>query len=231
MDIEQDEGSRQIKELANRIRQNIQERDKRREKFDDYNKLALDLNLPENLSKEEFEENQKKAETEYRRQQQVQEDLSEELRKEKNAAETTETLINECIKRVQELIKNKNNISGRVSEIRDEILKYTGATAEEIPFVGELIRVKENELEWEASIERILHHFALRLIVPDKYYQQVNEYVNSHNLNGRIVYQHYEGFTSIIRKSKFPWFPERSVQFSGKRTKRSVQKKGCTQHL
>lgn len=197
LDIEQDEGSRQIKELANRIRQNIQERDKRREKFDDYNKLALDLNLPENLSKEEFEENQKKAETEYRRQQQVQEDLSEELRKEKNAAETTETLINECIKRVQELIKNKNNISGRVSEIRNEILRHTGATAEEIPFVGELIRVKENELEWEASIERILHHFALRLIVPDKYYQQVNEYVNSHNLNGRIVYQHYEGFTSL----------------------------------
>lgn len=38
-------------------------------------------------------------------------------------------------------------------------------------------------------------------------------------------------FYRIIRKSKFPWFPERSVQFSGKRTKRSVQKKGCTQHL
>lgn len=38
-------------------------------------------------------------------------------------------------------------------------------------------------------------------------------------------------WSCIIRKSKFPWFPERSVQFSGKRTKRSVQKKGCTQHL
>lgn len=36
---------------------------------------------------------------------------------------------------------------------------------------------------------------------------------------------------NIIRKSKFPPNPERSVQFSGKRTKRSVQKKGCTQHL
>lgn len=35
----------------------------------------------------------------------------------------------------------------------------------------------------------------------------------------------------IIRKSKFPLNPERSVQISGKRTKRSVQKKGCTQHL
>lgn len=40
-----------------------------------------------------------------------------------------------------------------------------------------------------------------------------------------------ERLALIIRKSKFPWFPERSVQFSGKRTKRSVQKKGCTQHL
>lgn len=36
---------------------------------------------------------------------------------------------------------------------------------------------------------------------------------------------------TIIRKSKFPLNPERSVQFSGKRTKRSVQKIGCTQHL
>lgn len=38
-------------------------------------------------------------------------------------------------------------------------------------------------------------------------------------------------YDRIIRKSKFPPNPERSVQFSGKRTKRSVQKKGCTQHL
>lgn len=38
-------------------------------------------------------------------------------------------------------------------------------------------------------------------------------------------------YACIIRKSKFPPNPERSVQFSGKRTKRSVQKKGCTQHL
>lgn len=37
--------------------------------------------------------------------------------------------------------------------------------------------------------------------------------------------------STIIRKSKFPPNPERSVQFSGKRTKRSVQKIGCTQHL
>lgn len=33
------------------------------------------------------------------------------------------------------------------------------------------------------------------------------------------------GFANIIRKSKFPQNPKRSVRFSGKRTKRSVQKR------
>ena len=45
------------------------------------------------------------------------------------------------------------------------------------------------------------------------------------------IIQWQRGDGSIIRKSKFPPNPERSVQFSGKRTKRSVQKKGCAQHL
>lgn len=35
---------------------------------------------------------------------------------------------------------------------------------------------------------------------------------------------------SIIRKSKFPQNPKRSVRFSGKGTKRSVQKKESAQH-
>lgn len=34
-----------------------------------------------------------------------------------------------------------------------------------------------------------------------------------------------QGFPDIIRKSKFPQNPKRSVRFSGKRTKRSVQKR------
>lgn len=32
-------------------------------------------------------------------------------------------------------------------------------------------------------------------------------------------------YSNIIRKSKFPQNPKRSVRFSGKRTKRSVQKR------
>lgn len=57
-----------------------------------------------------------------------------------------------------------------------------------------------------------------------------------HILNENNVKVFFDAFPEnalpiIIRKSKFPPNPERSVLFSGKRTKRSVQKKGCTQHL
>ena len=50
--------------------------------------------------------------------------------------------------------------------------------------------MKDDERDWEYSIERILHNFALRLVVPEKYYKQVNEYVNGHN---PVSYTHLFG--------------------------------------
>ena len=63
--------------------------------------------------------------------------------------------------------------------------------------------------------------------------EKFNEKPNKNNLLILILYIFLSLFlfVFIIRKSKFPPNPERSVLFSGKRTKRSVQKKGCTQHL
>src|SRR5690606_36023093 len=46
--------------------------------------------------------------------------------------------------------------------------------------------------EWESAIERLLHSFALRLIVPEKHYQKVNQYVKENDLKGRIVYERYK---------------------------------------
>jgi len=103
------------------------------------------------------------------------------------------------------LIKQENNITGRVSEIRQNIVSHTGATEKEIPFIGELIQVLPKEKEWEMAIEKVLHSFALRVIVPEEYYQQVNEYVNDNDLNGRIIYERFTGETfinSMLTKDK-----------------------------
>lgn len=190
--IEKDEVGSKIKDLEKEIRQLERLRDSRKSKLDDYNKIAQSIDLNNNPSEETFNANREKAKHLKQSAQQNIDVENENLRALKNKddelTESTEDLVNT----IQTLQRNKNNIAIREAQIRDEIITHIGASREEIPFIGELIKVKEDELAWEASVEKVLHNFALRLIVPPKYYSQVNQYVNSHNLRGRIRYDKYE---------------------------------------
>lgn len=190
--IEKDEVGSKIKDLEKEIRQLERLRDSRKSKLDDYNKIAQSIDLNNNPSEETFSANREKAKHLKQSAQQNIDIENENLRALKNKddelTESTEDLVNTILT----LQRNKNNIAIREAQIRDEIITHIGASREEIPFIGELIKVKEDELAWEASVEKVLHNFALRLIVPPKYYSQVNQYVNSHNLRGRIRYDKYE---------------------------------------
>jgi len=84
------------------------------------------------------------------------------------------------------LQNNRSNIPQKISKIRDEIAKSLGIVSEELPFVGELVRVVDER--WEGAIERVLHSFALSLLVKDEYYDGVSSYVDSTNLRGKLVY-------------------------------------------
>lgn len=196
--IERDEVGQQIKELEREIRENELKRNNRKQKLDGYNTLAQRVSLVVNPDASAFDDNRVKARSEKDAlQKQIDYELSEKRRLMLNAQDEVKKDIESHIETIRYLKNHKNNISDRVAEIRDEIISHVGATTEEIPFVGELISVKDNEREWEYAIERILHSFALRLIVPEKYYPQVNEYVNNHDLRGRIVYQRYRGVESL----------------------------------
>ena len=197
LSIENDDIGKQIKELEKEIRTLDARKQARQNKLNEYNKKALEVGLCENPSEEAFVENREKARIEKNNCQTEIDAKNEDLRYAKNEKERIEKEIEENIKTLETLQKNKNNISGREAEIREMILQEVSATASEIPFVGELVRVKDGEKEWENSIEKILHNFGLRLIVPEKYYKSVSEFVNSHNLRGRIVYHRYEDTSSL----------------------------------
>ena len=195
--IESDDVGRQIKALKEEISRLDQKKKNRQSRLIEYNKKLIEVGFSENPSEDAFVENREKARIERNNCQKQSEEKNEELRLTKNKGDKVKEDIDENLKTLQILQRNKNNISGREAEIRDEILQAVGATASEIPFVGELIRVKDEEREWENSIEKILHNFGLRLIVPEEYYKPVSEYVNSHNLRGRIVYHRYEKTSSL----------------------------------
>jgi uncharacterized protein YPO0396 len=61
-----------------------------------------------------------------------------------------------------------------------------------MPFVGELIQVREQDRDWEGAAERLLRSFGLSLLVPDIHYQAVADWVDRNHLQGRLVYFHVQ---------------------------------------
>ncbi|WP_406657485.1 ATP-binding protein [Methanolobus sp. ZRKC2] len=72
--------------------------------------------------------------------------------------------------------------------IRADILRNCAIDVAELPFVGELIKVRSDESEWEGALERLLHNFGLSMLVPEEHYKTISKYVNQTNLKGRLVY-------------------------------------------
>lgn len=190
--INSDSVGQQIKDIEKEIINLTERFEERKKKEEKYNTLIHKLELPQSVDSSTFQSNKATAQKQkVALQELLDNELAERKRHLQNEKEDIEANIKSHVNTIKYLSEHNNNISGRVAEIRDEIIQHIGATADEIPFIGELIRLKDDEREWESAIERILHNFALRLIVPEKYYRKVNEYVNNHNLRGRIVYQRY----------------------------------------
>ncbi|MBP5456222.1 MAG: AAA family ATPase [Paludibacteraceae bacterium] len=190
--IESDDVGKQIKELAKEIASLEKQKAYRLGRLEEYNKKVIEVGLSENPSEQMFLDNRENSRLGKNKCQTDFEATNEKLRLAKNQADSIKENIEKNISTLDALKKYKNNIPENEANIRERILQATGATTTEIPFIGELIRVKDNEKNWENTIEKILHNFALRLIVPEKYYKAVNQFVNFNNLNGRIVYQRYQ---------------------------------------
>ncbi len=89
---------------------------------------------------------------------------------------------------ISSLKKRASNIPARQVEIRDALCRTLDLSPEDLPFCGELLRIKEGEKDWEGAAERVLHTFALSLLVGEDRYPRVAEYVDRTNLRGRLVY-------------------------------------------
>lgn len=208
--IEKDEVGSKIKDLEKDIRNLQTLKDNRSRKLDDYNKIAQNIKFSTNPSEETFNTNRESAKQLKQSTQHNIDVENENLRAFKNEEDKLKQDTEDLVKTIKTLQENKNNIAGREAEIRDEIISHIGASREEIPFIGELIKVKDDEMKWESSIEKVLHNFALRLIVPPKYYSSVNQYVNSNNLKGRIRYDKFEA-QDYLKNFKNKGFNEKSL--------------------
>ncbi len=195
--IENDEVGRKIKDILQDAKHLEKIRDERMKRMDEYNRIARQLAFSTDPTEEVFVQ---QRETAQQKVQSLDEEKEEQIRQTvslENERKQIAGKIEEQLHSVDSVKKNRNNIPVRELEIREMILAETGATKEEIPFIGELVRVNEEEQQWEGAVEKILHHFALHLLVPEKYYREVNRFINDTDLKGRITYYRYLTYNSL----------------------------------
>ena len=89
---------------------------------------------------------------------------------------------------VKALRRQPSNIPAQMLALRTTITRQLGLADVALPFVGELLEVDPQEAVWRGAIERVLHGFALSLLVEERYYPAVSNYVNEAHLGGRLVY-------------------------------------------
>lgn len=89
---------------------------------------------------------------------------------------------------LRSLRSRKSNIPRANLGIRQQLCTEMRLPESALPFVGELIAVRAQESDWEGAAERLLHGFALSILIPDEHYAAASEWVNTHHLNGRLVY-------------------------------------------
>ncbi|HSC54165.1 MAG TPA: SbcC/MukB-like Walker B domain-containing protein [Phnomibacter sp.] len=190
--IQSSQPGRLLAELERQVKELEGEKQKRNEATQRYNAFAEKLGWHAQVNEREFEKNRRKAEEKAN---ELRKDLDEKRTAKvrmKDARNKGEDDIQTLDADVEQLKKQKNNITGRIAQIRQELLEYTGATEAEIPFAGELIHLREGEEKWEYAIEKLLHNFGQRLLVPEQYYKMVNKYVQNTDMRGRIVYERYK---------------------------------------
>ena len=100
----------------------------------------------------------------------------------------TETAFTRTAGEVKALERQPSNIPAHMLELREEIAASIGVAERALPFIGELIEVKPDEAEWQGAIERVLHGFALSLLVDERHYSALSRHINSRHLGRRLVY-------------------------------------------
>ncbi|RBG36998.1 ATP-binding protein, partial [Xanthomonas oryzae pv. oryzae] len=89
---------------------------------------------------------------------------------------------------IEALTRNPSNIAAPMQALRARLSEETGIPEAALPFVGELIQVREEDAAWRGAIERVLHGFAQSLLVDERHYAELAEWVNRTHLGSRLVY-------------------------------------------
>ncbi|PID72319.1 MAG: ATP-dependent exonuclease SbcCD, C subunit-like protein [Desulfobulbus propionicus] len=160
----------------------------RKKRAEQYRQLAGEVGLSLVETREVFRANQTRLIEVAREAEDAAKRLQESVTKEAVALKQKRAEYDDLCDELDSLRARQSNIHSRLINLRAEMCRKLQLTVDEIPFVGELLQVRESEKQWEGAMERVLHNFGLSLLVPEKHYPDVAKYVDDTHLKGRLVY-------------------------------------------
>jgi len=89
---------------------------------------------------------------------------------------------------LQSLSARKSNIPMYLQQVRSLIVTGIGCNEDDLPFAGELLKVRDDEAPWRGAIERLVGKFSTSMLVPDRLYPQVRRFVNETHLRQNLSY-------------------------------------------
>ncbi|MBU0674028.1 MAG: ATP-dependent exonuclease SbcCD, C subunit-like protein [Proteobacteria bacterium] len=181
-------GGDRLERLTIEIRTTNQEKAKRENQAARYQALAQQVGLPERLDNATFFANLNRLKDRHGELDQQEADLQNTATEQAVALADLRQKHQELTSEIDSLKKRRSNIDSRQIKIRTEICAALKLDESAMPFVGELIKVNDEESAWEGAVERLLHNFGLSLLVPDQHYQAVAGWVDQTRLQGRLVY-------------------------------------------
>ncbi len=184
----EDQGGRRLREIEREVKRFLEEVSRCKHQYQSYEKSCQSLNLQSQLEENVFYQNNDQLKSLDKSLQLIESTLQEE--RDRNAIQLSlhRKDHQKQQQEIESLKQRKSNIPLRNLSIRQDLLNTLQLEEDELPFVGELLQVDEKEAKWEGAIERVLHNMGLSLLVPERHYKRVNQYVEQTHLKGRLVY-------------------------------------------
>ncbi|MCC8936027.1 ATP-dependent exonuclease SbcCD, C subunit-like protein [Bradyrhizobium sp. Arg68] len=181
-------GGDRIEALKNEIATKQRMKDERFGRALKYSSLAREAGIPNATDSQAFLANQTAISTEQEAIEGRRTELQN-LHTEKSVAFSgLKRQHNEIDTEIQSLRKRKSNIPGRMLSIRDGLCRALNLEESNLPFIGELVEVRSDQKGWEGAAERLLHNYAISVLVPDEHYLSVAGWVEKTHLGERLVY-------------------------------------------
>jgi uncharacterized protein YPO0396 len=187
---QQDKQGQRLAELSRELADLEGLRSKQQEQAQGYAILADRLGLPEVTTATQFFENQQKLPDLLANadQQHLKAGQQRDTLKEKQSG--IKRQLDELEAEVKSLEGRRTKIPRENMDLRQRLLDGLSLTEADLPFVGELIQVSDDETDWEGAVERRLRGWGLSLLVSHEHYERFSELVNRRSLRSRLVYHH-----------------------------------------